>query len=95
MCWKKKQEIFYKKKKNQKKKEEADEVSICSPGIRATPRNTASCTALIPIPSTFLPPSKLVGPNGLGGLEHGRLAYLDGKTPLGRVLGCNNNNKNK
>lgn len=52
------------------------------PGSRAIPRSTASCTALMPMPSLFRPPSRLpppasfgpADPCSFGGLEHGRLA---------------------
>lgn len=67
------------------------------PGIRATPLRTASCTALMPIPKTVRPPpSTVLVPalsdagnliNNRGGLEHGRLAYLEGITVDGRALG--------
>lgn len=73
------------------------------PGILAKPLNTASWTALIPIPSTFrplpnpllasseqpIPLSPLACPNILGGLPLGRLAYFEGITADGRVFGCN------
>ena len=67
------------------------------PGIRATPLRTASCTALIPMPKTVRP-SSIVDvpsvtsngkPNKRDGLEHGRLAYLEGITVDGRAFGCN------
>uniref|UniRef100_A0A182PH44 Uncharacterized protein n=1 Tax=Anopheles epiroticus TaxID=199890 RepID=A0A182PH44_9DIPT len=66
------------------------------PGSRAIPRSTASCTALIPMPSLFRPPSRLppavsFEPDkscSLGGLEHGRLAYRWGIAFGGRVFGC-------
>lgn len=63
------------------------------PGIRGTPRSTASRTALMLTPKTVRPPLIPVSLSCFGrtwirgGLEFGRLAYLDGITVNGRVLG--------
>lgn len=59
------------------------------PGIRAIPLNTASCTALIPIPSTVLPSSRLSDAvlHVFGGLWHGKLPDLNGTFAIGRAFG--------
>lgn len=72
--------------------------NILLPGIFAIPRKTASCTALMPIPKILRPLPKLLTSSAiplsfanwsaiLGGLVLGRLAYREGASDVGRVLG--------